>query len=72
MAVKFRGQTTWDPILIIFQIASVQLLSYSSLALLLMIACEISGYPPSIVYIFQHEVNTPIHSNKQRRAVSSH
>lgn len=55
MAVKFRGQATWDPTLIILQIATVQLLSYSSLALLLVLACEASGYSPSTVYIFQHE-----------------
>ena len=52
MAGKFRGQTTWDPPLIIFQILTIQFLSYSTLTLLVLIATILSGYAPNCEHIF--------------------
>lgn len=56
MAGKFRGRTTWDPILIIYQILTVQLLSYASLSLLIFIAASISGYGPTTEFIFNPQL----------------
>lgn len=57
MAGKFRGRTTWDPILIVSQIIAIQLLSYTTLTILIFIATTCAGYPPSIVFIFDHAVS---------------
>jgi len=56
MGGKFRGGTKWDPILILGQIITVQLLSYASLTILITIMAEISGYSPSVTMIFDHRI----------------
>lgn len=54
MAIKFRGQTKWDPALIIYQILTVQFLSYASLCLIIFFATCLTSYGPSIILIFDH------------------
>lgn len=56
MAGKFRGRSKWDPTLIIYQILTVQSLSYASLCLLLLVATGLSGFSPSIMFIFDHRM----------------
>lgn len=57
MAGKFRVQTKWDPALILAQIFSIQLLSYSSITILTFLATSFSGYSPSTIFIFNHKVS---------------
>lgn len=54
MAGKFRIPSTWDPILIIFQILTVQSFNYASLVLVVTIATIMSGQMPSTRLIFNH------------------
>lgn len=56
MGGKFRGQRKWDPALIVGQIITVQLLSYASLTIMISITAEMSGYGPSVVFIFDHRI----------------
>lgn len=57
MGGRFRGKSKWDPVLIIYQILTVQLLSYASLSILIYFASSLSEYTPSITFIFDYKVS---------------
>ena len=55
MTGQFR-YTTWDPILIVSQILTVQTMFYTSLGILIYVADCLTDYSPSLTHMFSYQV----------------